>query len=71
MNLPKHFLIDQQIQNNPLKSFVFHVRDEGKAYERKVYDLNDMLGNVGGIFSILQTLAGFIVYVLCDTSLDT
>ena len=43
----------------------------GKSYERKVYNLNDMLGNVGGIVGILQTIAGIVAYVTVSSIIDT
>jgi hypothetical protein len=40
-------------------------------YERKVYGLNDMLGNVGGIYGILQAAAGIIAFFFTKTNIET
>ena len=41
------------------------------SYERSVYNLNDMLGNVGGIIGILQAVAGFCAYIFTKNTIDT
>jgi len=71
LTIPKLFFTDQQLQNHPLIVFKFGINEVGKSYERKVYSLTDMLGNVGGISGILNSLASVMVYVLCKPSIDT
>ena len=51
--------------------FFFSQSLVGKNYERTVYCSNDMLGNVGGIYGILQALAGLIAYYFTATNIDT
>ena len=58
------------LDNNPFGAFRIGLSSVGKSYERKVYGWNDMLGNVGGIFGILQTITSLLVYVLCSNSID-
>jgi hypothetical protein len=41
------------------------MQQEGKMYERKVYGLLDMLGNVGGLAEFMHLASMLIVYVLC------
>ena len=43
---------------------------EGKEYERDVYKLLDMFGNVGGLFEIYKICGAIIVYILCTHSLQ-
>ncbi|CAI2380995.1 unnamed protein product [Moneuplotes crassus] len=39
---------------------------ETVTYERQVFTVADLLGNIGGIFSLLQSLAGIIVGMYAD-----
>ena len=38
----------------------------GKMYERKVYNILDMLGYVGGLFSFISMFAAVILYFLAS-----
>jgi len=59
------------VENDPIYMFIFSFSTIGKNYERTVYNSNDMLGNVGGIYGILQALAGIIAYYFTTTNIDT
>ena len=37
--------------------------NKGKIYERKVYSVLDMLGNVGGLAEVIKFVAGMIIYI--------
>ena len=52
-HLPRGVDIDPVINNDPIQVFFFGIANVGKSYERNVYNINDMLGNVGGIVGIL------------------
>ena len=67
----RKFLVDSEIKNDPIQVFIFGMSTVGKSYERNVYNINDMLGNVGGIYGILQTLAGVVAYVCSRNTVDT
>ena len=40
-------------------------------YERNVYGLFDMLGNVGGLAEIIHLLTAGLVYFTCQNMIDT
>ena len=44
---------------------------QGKMYERKVYGLLDMLGNVGGLAEVIHILSVGLVYFTCGNMIDT
>ena len=68
---PRSYWTDQEISNNPMQVFVIGTSLMGKSYERNVYNLNDMLGNVGGMLGILQSLAGVVAYIFSRNIIDT
>jgi len=66
----RNFYTDKSIMNDPLFIIFFGMQPEGKVYERKVYGLLDMLGNVGGLAEFMHLASMLIVYVLCSNLLD-
>ena len=65
------FFVDPEFDNDPVEVFVFGQSKLGKSYERKVYNLNDMLGNVGGVYGIVQALCAAVVYIIAKAYIDT
>ena len=59
------------MNNDPIMMFNLDLRPIGKIYEREVYSVTEMLGNVGGILEILKGLAAAIIYIICSTKIDT
>ncbi len=53
MKVRKTVVKDRLVQNDPQFLFWLEMTPIGKSYERTVYSINDMLGNVGGIVGIL------------------
>ena len=45
--------------------------NRSKSYERKVYSLLDMLGNVGGLSEVIQAVAYIIVYIILTHQVET
>ena len=43
----------------------------GKAYERNVYSLLDMLGNVGGLYEAFKLSMIALIYVSTTNTIDT
>jgi len=56
--------IDGSISNRPRFIFFFGFLPNGKLYERKVYATLDMIGQVGGLFSFIESIAGIIIYIM-------
>ena len=59
------------MNSDPIMMFNLDLRPIGKLYEREVYSMSDMLGNVGGVMEILKFIAAVIAYMICSTNIDT
>ena len=66
----RSFYSDKKTKNDPIYILFFGMQPEGKMYERKVYGLLDILGNVGGLAEFMHLASMLIVYVLCSNLLD-
>ena len=49
---------------NTFKTFIISVDPEGKAHERKIYDLLNFVGNVGGLSDGLTYIATILNLIL-------
>lgn len=57
--------------NNPVYIFFWGFRPPGIKYDRKVYGLFDMLGNVGGLAEVIHIASMGVVYIICQNKLET
>ena len=71
MNVPIRLVGNKGMNSPPIMFFNFSIAPIGKFYERSVYSMTDLLGNVGGILGILQGLAAALVSIICRTNIDT
>ena len=46
------------------------ISKEGTSYERKVYDLLGLFGDVGGLVEVFDYVCMFIVSILCTNMLE-
>ena len=68
---PQKWFEDPSINNKPKMVFNIGISHVGKKYERKVYNVLDMLGNIGGLFEAFSIIAGILAYVFCTNSIET
>ena len=67
----KSYYVNSEAKNDPIFIIFFGMQQAGKVYERNVYGLLDMLGNVGGLSEVIHTFSALLVYFTCQNMIDT
>jgi len=60
---------DPITKNNPIFIMFFGLQKDSKNYDRKVYGILEMLGNVGGLVEILHVSSLSLVFLFCSNAI--